>query len=441
VKQFPHKDDFWKGIWPWLVMALVAGAVHWTALDGAFVFDDTIAAAENPVATAWPPDWEGIGTTNYWGNRPGYEKNAIFRPLVTLSFSINRHFLGEDAGAYRAGNLLLHVGVTLLVGLLCLLLTRSSITAFLAGLLFAVHPVHSDAVASIANRTELLCALTYLGALILYLRGKSCALGTRWRWFAGSLFVFALALCSKENAVTFPGVILLCEGWAAWQQKEEGQPLLRDVRWGYLGCAIVLVVGYLAWRMAILPEPFGGATPPQDNPIVDAGILGRIMTPFKQFAVALEVLLVPIRLTADYTVNALPVVTTLLDPAAWTGLTAFVLLSVFSIRGWKSGSMVAFGVLFFGVTYVLVSNTLILSTILFAERLLYLPSVGFCLAMAVWLTPWLTGSRGKIAWVLFGTVVLLLGMRSLARDTDWSSEKDLMESSLDARPNSAILHA
>jgi len=441
VKPFPHKDAFWKGIWPWLAMALLAGAVHWTALDGAFVFDDTIAAAENPVATAWPPDWEGIGTTNYWGDRPGYEKNAIFRPLVTLSFSINRHLLGEDAGAYRVGNLLLHVLATLLAGLFCLVLTRSPITAFLAGVLFAVHPVHSDAVASIANRTELLCACTYLGALILYLRGRADPAGPRWRWFTVSLVVFALALCSKENAVTFPGVILLCEGWFAWQRKKEARDWFTELRWGYLACSVLLVVAYLGWRVAILPEPFGGATPPQDNPIVDAGLLGRLMTPFKQFAVALEVLLVPIRLTADYTVNALPVVTTLFDPMAWSGLTAFVLLTVFAIRGAKKGSFVAFGVIFFGITYALVSNTLILSTIIFAERLLYLPSVGFCLVVAVWLVPWLNGPRGKVVWVGFAALILLLGMRSMARDMDWSSESDLMRSSLEARPQSAKLHS
>ena len=96
------------------LVLLAAIAAHWSALEGDFVFDDVVAVVEHPALSGEGVDFEAIATQPYWGDRPGHERSAVYRPLVTLSFALNAPGGAPDPTTFRWVNLLLHALATLL---------------------------------------------------------------------------------------------------------------------------------------------------------------------------------------------------------------------------------------------------------------------------------------------------------------------------------------
>ncbi len=422
------------------VLVLLAGfAAHWTALEGEFVFDDVVAVVEHPSLAGESLDLGAIATEPYWGARPGYERNAVYRPVVTLSFALNAMGAEPDPQSFRWVNLLLHVLAGLLAWRFASLVLADERAGLFAGLLFAVHPVHSEAVASAANRTELLAAVAVLGALLCHFRSWKVPSRERLRWWLGSAACTVIALGSKESAITIPAALLVVDAverareggdWRSW----------RPLSWSPLLVSCALVGLYLGWRMVILTDPFGGSTAFADNPMRGADGIGRWGTPFRQFFVALEVLFFPVRLSADYSFNALSIVRDWSSWDALIGACVAVGSLVVAVRNVRKRPALTAGIALFWVWYVLTSNLVVLSTIVFAERLLYLPSLGVFIALGAWLGPRLSGRGSTGAWTVVALLCVLLGGRSLARDMDWATEVSLFESSLEARPGSSRLH-
>ncbi len=419
--------------WGLLAALVVAALACAPLLQGDLIFDDTVAIVENRNAH-WPPNWHGILTEPYWGLRPGYRRTGVFRPLTTLTHAAWEGLFGLDPLAWRAGNIALHLVCTALVGLLAFALGVGWAGSALAAALYGVLPVHVDALGSAANRTETLCAALYLGALLAVARRPK----PRW---AVALGLFALALEAKEMAVTWPAAAAL----TVWALAPEGRRL-RRVReaWPVWAASVLLLAGWAAWRVAVLEAPFGGGVHWIDNPIRHGDLAVRLLTPLVQWATAWEVTLVPVRLSADYTLDALPVAHSLADPRVWAGLAAvaaYALATAWGLR--RRPRTVGWGLAFFGITYALVSNTLVLSTILFAERNLYLPTAGLVVAAggAFEALAARRQAAGRIAWATAALLVAAYGVRHAVRAHDWRAEEPLFRSSLRARPGSARMHA
>ena len=421
------------------LVLMAAIAANWSALDGEFVFDDIVAVAEHPSLSGESIDFGAIATEPYWGERPGHQRNAVYRPFVTLSFALNAFGGAPSPAAFRWVNLLLHALATLLAWRFAHALLGDERAALLAGLVFAVHPVHVEAIASAANRTELLAAVAVLGALLCHVRSWAVPAARRMGWWVGTFAWTVLALGSKESAITLPAALLVVDGV---QRAREGRDWRswRPLSWTPILGSLALVGLYLGWRMVILADPFGGATNFADNPMRGADFAGRWGTPFRQLTVAMEVLFYPARLSADYSFNALALARSMLSWDVLFGLLVALGSGALIVRHARSRPALAGGLALFWVWYALSSNLVILSTIVFAERLLYLPSLGVFIALAAWLAPRLRGERARIAWIAVTLVCVALGGRSLARNMDWSTDEDLFRSSLAARPGSARLH-
>ncbi len=433
-----------------LLVGAVAVVVYLNSLPAEFVLDDFPAVVSNPGAL-WPLDLDRILFSNYWGSPEYYKSLTIYRPLATFSFALS-DLAGarECAACHRLINIVLHSGCSVLLFYLAWFLCAPAglprgasgeraprwlqpVAATVAGLIFALHPVHTEAVVGIVNRAELLAAFFILLGSLAILRLRR-----------GRLFlipaIYALALLSKENGATLWSVAIAYH-LAAYASERLGgaMRLQRKDLLLHLGFGLVLLL-YLLLRSQAVEGLLAGELSASDNPIVGAGTIARVFTPFKVFGEYFRLQIAPSGLTIDYSLNHLAVASSLTDMWAWLGVAATVAMLLLLASSLRSHFSLAFSLLAFFGTYVVVSNTLFLSTIIMAERLIYLPSAYFILAL-VSMGSQVTVSAGALprrllaVWVAI--VIILFGTGTVLRNQDWLTPLSLYQSAVAQAPLSA----
>lgn len=418
-------------------------ALYGSSLGNAFVLDDGPAVVSNPNAH-WPPDLAGIATTNFWGSPSHYRNLTIYRPLTTLSFAlVDGVAAGEAApAAQRAVNIGLHALASWLVALLILAWAGGLGAAWVAGILFALHPVHSEAVLGVVSRAELLAAVFVLLAVLNHLGwAREEARAARGRRGIVGILLIALALFSKENGATVIVGLLLVDGVSALGRRLGAAGHRKCAPWWVHLGNVGALSGYMLIRSRVLSGLLAGDLNPYDNPLVGAGLLARILTPFKLLLINCRLMVAPLELTWDYSFNHVQVVSSVWDPLAWGGLAvagAALALLVWAIRRDRA---LAAALVLLAASYSVISNMVFLSTIIMAERLLYLPSAFFLTAVVLvgvraWpgeAAPWLR--RGLIA----ALVVVSCGFaaRTVVRIPEWRDGLSLAEAGVRVAPDSA----
>lgn len=448
---------------PAIVLLLGATAPFVPALAGDFVYDDFPAILKNPRVTGGPA--LAIFTSgSYWR-----EGEVGYRPLATLSFRVSRSLWGERPAAFHATNMFLHAANALLVGAVASALLGGSSWALVAALLFAVHPAQVESVAGIAaGRAELLAAGFALGALVLAVRAPGREVGPA-RSVLIALLYFA-ALLSKESALPLPLLILFVRGargesgGRALGSRGSTPFLSREgtafpsgggpappSRWAQRILFYVLLGAALGAYLALRHAALGrlGALVPAflDNPIAsaDAGAFPpAVLRVLSEYA---RLLVFPLRLSADYGYNAVPLPTSIGSPSVVPGIALAVVVAGLSGFAWlRSGDARApLLALAFAATLVLPLHLLMPLPALCAERFLYFPIA--CAALLVGALA--TGGRRQHetprpprspALALALAVLALFAARSAARSREWRSERALFEASARATPGSARAH-
>ena len=426
------------------LVLLVAAALYANTLWGGFVLDDTLAVRLNPLIQSLDRVPE-LFVSDYW--KPT-TKAGLYRPLTTLSYALNYAVAGDHPALYHGVNVLLHALNSALVLLLCLRLSGDRDVAAAAGLLFAAHAVHTEAVAGIVGRAELLSAFFFLSSLLLYLRsedhqGRASAVA-----YLGSLAAHALSLLSKENGITLLGVIFCYDLAYRSDPRRSLVGRVRRVlatRWrsAYLGYAAV-ALGYLLLRHLVLAEGAPvAATKRIDNPLIYLAPAWRVLNALQVSLRYLGLLLFPLRLSYDYSYNQIPMLDSLVDPRALAVLAGSLALVVAGAVAYQRSRTLFFAIAFFLVTFSIVSNLVVPIGTVMGERLLYLPSVGFCLGLALALRALadrlpLSPDAARIAFgIALAILVALHGARTLVRNQDWASDERLFLHDLAVSPGSA----
>jgi len=201
---------------PWALLLLGACALAYAnGLTGAFTYDDKAIVRDN-VRLRSPERVVDLFTTQYFGGPPG--TGTAYRPLLLLTFAAQWWIHGGDPVPFHAVNLLWHAAATLLLAALLLRLAPAPV-AVGAALLFAVHPVHVEAVTSIVGRGETLAATLVLGCLLCALRFVDRE-PRRWWAYAGALLLYFLGNLTKESAAIAPALLFLILAWSGSDSKE-----------------------------------------------------------------------------------------------------------------------------------------------------------------------------------------------------------------------------
>ncbi len=408
---------------------LVAVLLYLPALGHEFVFDDRGIVENNPLVVD-AGSWWPIFSTPYW-NAPGHD-GTLYRPLTTLSFAVDHAIAGLNPSWYHGVNVLLHALVVFMVTLLALAILPSARAAAITGILFAVHPVHVEAVAGVVGRSELLAAAGVLGAIFLHRRAL-CTPGPAYLALgAGSWGAALLGMMSKESAVLAP---LLC-GLSDWALPSHPDPGRRRRLFLY-GGQLVMVGLYMAARVQALGAlGIGGAIPFVDNPAATAGAWRGRLTGVASVARYALLLVFPARLSADYSYDQIPVARGPLD--AWVLAGALVIAAVAGGLWLRKRHPVAgLALLWIGASSLLTTNLILFIGTLLAERLMYLPSLGVSL-LAGWLVAVPRGRhlRALLTAICF-TAALGAAGRSAVRLRDWHDDFTLYRSAARTSPRSA----
>jgi hypothetical protein len=183
--------------------------------------------------------------------------NNYYRPVVYASYWLDRTLGGGLPRVAHLANVVLHALVSLLVFALARRLFGDNVGAFAAGLVFATHPVHVETVAWVAGRTDILCALFSLGAVLAW--GHAISLPPsrrRWGQLASSGFLFALACFSKELSIALPLLLLLFPVPSAGVSAEV-RPAWQDNKKAWFLTFLPAAVVVLLVRQAVLHDELG----------------------------------------------------------------------------------------------------------------------------------------------------------------------------------------
>ena len=429
------------------VLFLLALAVYAPTLGHQFVYDDRALIEQNPLVTRlsaipslFVSDlWSGIGASRSADGAieeaAGKQEYRRYRPLLMASYALNYAVDGVNPLGYHLVNVLLHAVVSVLLYLVALEVGWSQIGAFVASALFAVHPLHTEPVAWVAGRPEMMMAVGVLGALWCHLRGRQ----------AGAVALFTLGLFSKEQAVVLPALVVLadaCQGRIAWPGRAFWPAIFRRY-----GSYLLVLVLFLALRTAVLggfqPAPYAFA----ENPLEHVEGAVWLLNVLKMAGHYLWLSLWPAALSIDYSYNALPLATTPLDPGVlWAGA-AWGSLMGLGIWGWRRDRRMSSAVGLTVLSFLPVANLLMPVGSPIAERLFYLPLSGLCLLMGL-LSEWISTVTGRPGRRLTRTMILGLGVavvlaltaRTIVRLQDWKTSEALFRSAVAVVPTSARAH-
>ncbi len=387
------------------LLVLALGAMGGSLWNG-WVQDDPPLILNNPAVHEWSGLTSGF-TSAYW---PAPSVGGLYRPLARGFHTLQWMATEGHLLTFRLTDLLLYLALTLAV----LALARELLTprqAWIAAALFAVHPLHVEAVAAAVNQAELIVALA------------ACLAGAAWlRWMQGKAgaaasilavtALFLVALGFKEHAVIIPALLVALE-------LAVGSPSTADRRrrWGTI--AGLFLLGALWWgvRTAVLGS-LAGAVPVEG--LRDASFGARALTMLGVAGEWARLLFWPARLQGDYSPWEI---------APWdrwqgeqtAGVLAVIAFGLALGLAWRRRPGVAFGLLWIAIGLAPVANLIVPTGILLAERTLLLASVGIVLAIAG-LIPDATWEDGR--WRLplaaaLGTLLLLGTVRSATRMLVW----------------------
>ncbi len=218
----------------------IALAVYAPAIRGGFVWDDVNYIARHPYMPTAKVIQADDGLRRIWLTA----ETADYWPLTHTMFFLEWRLWGESPAGYHAVNILLHALAAVLVWRVLQQLNVPG--AWLAGLIFAVHPVCAASVAWISERKNTLSMVLYLLAILAYLKHLRSA---SWWWYVAAVATFALGLLSKSSIVMLPVVLLGCAWWL--RGRNSAKDLLRGVPFFVLAGVMALVTIYFHQQHAI----------------------------------------------------------------------------------------------------------------------------------------------------------------------------------------------
>jgi Tfp pilus assembly protein PilF len=420
-----------------LIIALFAFLLFSNTIKHGFVLDDYSVIKENQLTKGGTASLAKIFSNSY---REGYgnNENNLYRPLTKAMFAIEWQLSPNNPHFHHIINILLYSLACVLLFIVLLRFTKINIyILFITALVFAAHPIHTEVVANIKSRDEISSMIFLLLSLLCisgYLKNNKILL------LGSSLLCFFLALLSKESAIVYVALAPLFIYFFT------DTPIKKIIKPTAL-MAIVAVL-YMGLHLKII-----GSIGIKNIPVIDNSLMftndviqqkaTAIMIMGKYFLL----LLFPHPLSSDYSFNTIPMVTSLGHIGFLAALAFHAFLLYYAIKKIKEKHLLSFCILFYLVSMALASNLFMMIGTHMAERLLFFPSIAFCLAAVYLLSKLLkidiSDLRLKPAQIkttmlmVVGFTLVLYSAKTYSRNKDWKSDTTLFGTDLKTVPNSA----
>lgn len=340
----------------------------------------------------------------------------LYIPLTIISFQLNWLMGAGSTVPFHITNILLQGINGVLVGIIFSRWTKSQSLALAAAMLFAVHPLHTEAVVWAAGRKDLLCTALFL---LSYLSFRQWNSRHSYLMLVGSLLLFVLALLSKVLAATLPVILLL-------------DMMLLQKRKSAKSMAAMLLPFVAASAALLYVATFG-----KERILASSSLWDTIVMAQKSSAFYLWKLLVPVGLTVIYPFQG---TISLAAPEFFLPALLNIALIAIAIWQWRKRPLISFGILFYFVTLSPTFFNFHKGELLFfaVDRYAYIPSIGFLLAVIVTATElcqWLQLST-VIPKVFLGIIVLIFTGLSMYQTTIWDSPDSLFGHAIQLYPES-----
>lgn len=440
------KANFWKINWKQaLVLALLAFILYGNSIGFDYVLDDKIVLSENNFVKKGT---KGIGDifstesfTGYLGSQQDLVVGSRYRPLSIATFAIEYQYFGLSPRVSHFINILLYAlsGIIIFRLLSALLKTKKETKwylsiPFVAAALFILHPIHTEVVANIKSRDEILTLLLSLASLWTCIK-FSTKPGLKWQ--AYTFLLFFLALMAKESAITFLAVIPFTLYFFTQSNaktiRQTSIPLVYSTAL-YIFIRFQ-VIGYLL-------DSGKEVTALMNNPFLGTSLAEKYATITYTLGMYLKLLLFPHPLTHDYYPYQIPIVTW---GNVWVIL-SFIAMAVvvfFFIYGLKKKWISSWAALFYLATLSIVSNVVFPIGTFMNERFVYIPSLAFTIILAYLILEKLPRILGKnsLSKVLPMVMLLIISLgytyKTIDRVPAWENELELNKAAIKVSVNSA----
>lgn len=454
-----------------IIIAVLAFLVYANTLTLHFALDDRMVILESQYTIKG--GWDSVKSiftedtfSGYFGADQSIVAGGRYRPMSQLTYMIEFQLFGKGIrekigdlddynNLHKAENesyfyetplpFVCHLMNLLYFILLCLLLYEVlarifpqftgekwyQSLPFLAALLFAVHPIHTEAVANVKGRDEIFAMLGALAALLCALKYVDTR---KWYWLILSFLAFTFGIFSKENTITFLAVLPLSLYYYKNENKRSAD---------YFITLIPMLLGsvFFLWMRT---RALGSLMPPDttsnilNNPYVHSTKAQEIATTLITWGIYLKLLFFPHPLTHDYYPRQIAI-TDFSNPLVWLILLGCVALIAYSIWKLKKKTVPAYAILFFIFTFSITSNLLFNVGTFMNERFVFVPSAGFTLLVGWWIYLLATAKTPvlqKTAVGLTTVICLLFGIKTFTRNFTWKDDFTLFLTDVKTSENS-----
>ena len=421
-----------------LLLFIFSTLLYANTIGHGYALDDVAVIQQNKFVQQGLAGIPQILTTFYW--QGFWDLNAgLYRPLSLVMFALEQTLFPNSPFINHFVNVLLFACSTVLLfkTILKLFGKNYGTMAAVASLLFAAHPIHTEVVANIKSRDELLALFTLLATCIYLLKYLE---HNNKLHLAFAVFAYALALFSKESSVAFLGLFVLVFFYKKTAVKQSLFAL----------APFLIVAGiFFAIHQYVIANgpPRVGYTYRDNSILASVSFAERFATALYMQGKYLLLLLFPHPLSYDYSFQQIP----LFNLTSWQVLLSavgIIGLITAGIKGLLSRTVIGFGIAWYAITMFITSNLIIPIGATMAERFVFIPSLGLCLAAAYLLVKYLAKASEKLsaptamlkqAALLSGVLVLVLALysfKTISRNADWKDSQTLFVADINNAPNS-----
>lgn len=437
-----------------IICFLLSCLCYANSLWGEFCFDDISAIVDNQDLRSETP-WVNLLQDDFWGTPMHVDgSHKSYRPLTIFTFRMNYLFAGLQPVGYHMVNVLLHAIVTyLFTSFVSDISFQDDTITLISGLLFAIHPIHTEAIAGLVGRAETLSAVFFL--LVLFINSRvHCHNGLM--YCLGMLMLFIATLCSvlsKEVGLT---VIAICCVYDALYTEKivvlsfllPTHPSVWLKKYNRLLKRITLLLIFTIVILFLRIKINGPSLPsftPLDNPASNSSFPTRQLTFLYLCFINTWLVFCPSFLCADWTMQTVPLVESPFDPRnvltllTFSGYLIFGLWAISNNTYEQRLTLMAMSILMF--PFIPASNLFFPVGFVVAERILYVPSMGVCMLVALGVRKLIrVRSLRYLCMILLVMTCLLYCTKTLTRNRDWLNDHSLFTSGIKINKRNAKLY-